>query len=75
MTIQLTDLEQVYLVCGKNDMWQEIDSLAFLVKSQFDLDPFTGQVWFLVNGSGWARRSSENKMFSLFAVQSEVNAF
>lgn len=48
MTIQLTDLEQVYLICGKNDMWQEIDSLAFLVKSQFDLDPFTGQVFLVL---------------------------
>lgn len=50
MTIQLTDLGQVYLVCGKTDMRQGIDSLAFLVKSQFDLDPFKGQVFLFCGG-------------------------
>ena len=44
MTIRLSDLGQVYLVCGKTDMRQGIDSLAYLVKSQFNLDPFSGQV-------------------------------
>ena len=48
MTINLSDLGQVYLVCGKTDMRQGIDSLvdslAYLVKSQFDLDLFSGQV-------------------------------
>lgn len=39
MTIRLSDLGQVYLVCGKTDMRQGIDSLAYLVKSQFNLDP------------------------------------
>ncbi|MCK3972701.1 transposase, partial [Streptococcus suis] len=43
MTIQLSDLGQVYLVCGKTDMRQGIDSLAYLIKSQFNLDPFSGQ--------------------------------
>ena len=32
MTIRLSDLGQVYLVCGKTDMRQGIDSLAYLVK-------------------------------------------
>ena len=45
MTIRLSDLGQVYLVCGKTDMRQGIDSLAYLVKSQFNLDPFSGQVY------------------------------
>ncbi len=40
MTIRLSDLGQVFLVCGKTDMRQGIDSLAYLVKSQFNLDPF-----------------------------------
>ncbi|HFI0071405.1 TPA: IS66 family insertion sequence element accessory protein TnpB [Streptococcus suis] len=39
MTIRLSDLGQVYLVCGITDMRQGIDSLAYLVKSQFNLDP------------------------------------
>ena len=50
MARQLSDLGQVYLVCGKTDMRQGIDSLAYLVKSQFNLDPFSGQV-FLFCGS------------------------
>lgn len=45
MTINLSDLGQVYLVCGKTDMRQGIDSLAYLVKSQFDLESFSGQVF------------------------------
>ncbi|HFI0430144.1 TPA: hypothetical protein ACGOZO_002163 [Streptococcus suis] len=28
-------------------MRQGIDSLAYLVKSQFNLDPFSGQVYFI----------------------------
>ena len=47
MTIRLSDLGLVYLVCGKTDMRQGIDSLAYLVKSQFNLDPFSGQVYLL----------------------------
>ncbi|HES9511910.1 TPA: IS66 family insertion sequence element accessory protein TnpB, partial [Streptococcus pneumoniae] len=44
MTIHLSSLGQVYLVCGKTDMRQGIDSLAYLVKTHFELDPFSGQV-------------------------------
>ena len=50
MTIRLSDLGQVYLVCGKTDMRQGIDSLAYLVKSQFNLDPFSGQVYLFCGG-------------------------
>ncbi|MBY5029538.1 IS66 family insertion sequence element accessory protein TnpB [Streptococcus suis] len=45
MTIRLSDLGQVFLVCGKTDMCQGIDSLAYLVKSQFNLNLFSGQVY------------------------------
>lgn len=45
MAIQLSDLGQVYIVCGKTDMRQGIDSLAYLVKHHFELDPFSGQVF------------------------------
>ncbi len=31
MTIHLSSLGQVYLVCGKTDMRQGIDSLAYLI--------------------------------------------
>ena len=45
MMIQLSDLGQVYLVCGKTDMRQGIDSLAYVVKSQLELNPFSGKVF------------------------------
>ncbi|HHK6363479.1 TPA: IS66 family insertion sequence element accessory protein TnpB [Streptococcus pneumoniae] len=38
--ILLSDLGQVHLVCGKTDMRQGIDSLAYVVKTHFELDPF-----------------------------------
>ena len=50
MTIRLSDLGQVFLVCGKTDMRQGIDSLSYLVKSQFNLDPFSGQVYLFCGG-------------------------
>ena len=30
----------VYIVCGKTDLRKGIDSLAYLIQSQFDLRPF-----------------------------------
>lgn len=45
MPINLLDLGLVHLVCGKTDMRQGIDSLAYLIKTQFQLDPFSGQVF------------------------------
>lgn len=50
MSITLSDLGQVYLVCGKTDMRQGIDSLAYLVKSQHKLDPFSGSVYLFCGG-------------------------
>ncbi|MGT2757761.1 IS66 family insertion sequence element accessory protein TnpB [Streptococcus ovuberis] len=50
MTVRLNDLGHVCLVCGKTDMRQGIDSLAYLVKSHFDLDPFSGQVFLFCGG-------------------------
>ena len=50
MMIQLSDLGQVYLVCGKTDTRQGIDSLAYVVKSQLELNPFSGQVFLFCGG-------------------------
>ncbi|MEC4577021.1 IS66 family insertion sequence element accessory protein TnpB [Streptococcus dysgalactiae] len=50
MTITLSDLGQVYLVYGKTDMRQGIDSLAYLVRSQHELDPFLGAVYLFCGG-------------------------
>lgn len=48
--INLYDLGQVYIVCGKNDMRKGIDTLAYLVKEQYELDPFSGQVFLFCGG-------------------------
>lgn len=50
MTINLSDLGQVYLVCGKTDIRQGIDSLAYLVTSQHGLDPFSESVFLFCGG-------------------------
>ncbi|CRI61841.1 transposase%2C ISSmi4 [Streptococcus pneumoniae] len=50
MIIQLSDLGQVHLACGKTDMRQGIDSLAYVVKAHFELDPFSGQVFLFCGG-------------------------
>ncbi|HFU4460614.1 TPA: IS66 family insertion sequence element accessory protein TnpB [Streptococcus suis] len=38
------------MVCGKTDMRQGIDSLGYLVKSQFNLVPFSCQVYLFCGG-------------------------
>ena len=49
--IKLSDLGQVYIVCGKTDLRKGIDGLATLVKEQFELDPFSGKVFLFCGGS------------------------
>ena len=49
--IKLSDLGQVYIVCGKTDLRKSIDGLATLVKEQFELDPFGGKVFLFCGGS------------------------
>ncbi|MFV4895634.1 IS66 family insertion sequence element accessory protein TnpB [Lactobacillus delbrueckii] len=46
----LAELGRVFIVCGKTDMRRGIDSLAYIVKKSFNLDPFSGCV-FLFCGS------------------------
>lgn len=38
--IKLSDLGQVYIVCGKTDLRKGIDGLATLIREQFYLDTF-----------------------------------
>ena len=49
--INLYDLGQVYLVCGRTDMRREIDGLAAIVKDKFNLDPFSGKGFIFCGGS------------------------
>ncbi|MCD5466161.1 IS66 family insertion sequence element accessory protein TnpB [Lactobacillus delbrueckii] len=48
--INLAELGRAFIVCGKTDMRRVIDSLAYIVKKRFNLDPFSGCV-FLFCGS------------------------
>ena len=43
--INLAELGRVFIVCGKIDMRRGIDSLAYIVKKSFHLDPFSGCVF------------------------------
>ena len=43
--INLYDLGQVYLVCGRTDMRRGIDGLAVIVEDKFNLDSFSGKVF------------------------------
>lgn len=49
--INLYDLGQVYIVCGRTDMRRGIDGLAAIVKDEFDLDPFSGRVFIFCGGN------------------------
>lgn len=48
--INLSDLGQFYIVCGKTDMRRGIDSLGYIIKSRFELDPFSGEVFLFCGG-------------------------
>ena len=56
--INLAELDRVFIVCGKIDMRQGIESLSYIVKKSFNLDPFSGCV-FLFCGS----RRADSKHF------------
>lgn len=45
MSIPLNKLGEVFIVCGKTDMRQGIDSLAYWIQHHYQLDPFSGQVF------------------------------
>jgi len=42
---------RVYIACGRTDLRKGIDSLAEIVKSQFNLDPFQTGILFLFCGN------------------------
>ena len=50
MALKLSELGPIYIVCGKMDLRKGIDSLAYLIQSQFDLDPFSKSVFLFCGG-------------------------
>lgn len=48
--INLSDLGQVYIVCGKTDMRKGIASLGYIIKIRFELAPFSGEVFLFCGG-------------------------
>ena len=64
MLNDFTGADKVYIACGYTDLRKGIDGLARLVQQQFELDPFTNTLFFvlrtaagsdqgLVLGKGW----------------------
>lgn len=45
--INLSNLGQVYIACGKTDMRRGIDRFATIIKNKFDLDHFLGKIFIL----------------------------
>ena len=43
--MNINQLGQVYLISGKTDMRQGIDSLASLVREKYQLDPFSQKIF------------------------------
>ena len=48
MGLNLSNLGPVYIVCGKTDLRKGIDSLAYLIQTQFALALFQNPFFFLV---------------------------
>lgn len=46
MIVNLEEAKEFYIVYGKTDMQYGIDSLAYTVQSQLDLDPFQEALFF-----------------------------
>lgn len=43
--------KRVYLACGKTDMRKQINGLAAIIESSFNLDPFNGELFVFCNRS------------------------
>ena len=48
MLNDFTGADQVYIACGYTDLRKGIDGLARLVQQQFELDPFTNIIIFVL---------------------------
>ena len=48
MLNDFTGADQVYIACGYTDLRKGIDGLARLVQQQFELDPFTNTLFFVL---------------------------
>lgn len=51
MLRDLSNLQKIYIACGRTDLRKGIDGLATLVKEHFQLDPFQKDVLFLFCGT------------------------
>ena len=45
-----TDVQNIYIVCGKTDMRKGIDGLATLIQDSFDLDPYGDSIFLFAGG-------------------------
>ncbi|QVK19056.1 IS66 family insertion sequence element accessory protein TnpB [Mycoplasmatota bacterium] len=49
--IKLKDVKTVYFATGYTDLRKSIDGLSLIVKKQFDLDPFSNNLFVFCNKS------------------------
>ena len=78
MLRDLSNLQKIYIACGRTDLRKGIDGLATLVKEQFQLDPFQKDVLFLFCGTRKDRFKAlvwEGDGFLLLYKRLEVGGF
>ncbi|GKV69413.1 hypothetical protein NCCP2716_19110 [Sporosarcina sp. NCCP-2716] len=47
-----TQVQNIYIVCGKTDMRKGIDGLAALIQDSFELDPYSASIFLF---AGWKK--------------------
>lgn len=52
-----TDVQNIYIICGKTDMRKGIDGLATLIQDSFELDPYGDSIFLF---SGWSKDRYNN---------------
>ena len=68
----ISRVDHIYLACGYTDLRRGIDGLAQIVQQQFELDPFSNSLFFVLlykrmeNGGGfqWPRSCAEMRSLS-----------
>ena len=77
MLRDLSNLQKIYIACGRTDLRKGIDGLATLVKEHFQLDPFQKDVLFLFCGTRkdrFSKRLYGRVMVSCFCINAWKSA-
>ena len=52
MKLNFTEVQNIYIACGRTDMRKGIDGLAALVQDTFHLDPYSDSIFLF---AGWSK--------------------